>query len=120
MFARTGVAAAALAVMLASSPAAAQPLDGWGDDAGWGSVTVSADRKHITVCDLSRDGQAVRVEYATTYLQEWTVVDANGPRWGCGTDSAFLSRITVFKLCEGAKYGSCRPSVWVSRAGTLG
>ncbi|GAA2839012.1 hypothetical protein [Nonomuraea rubra] len=121
MFARRAVVAATLTIMLTPAPSAsAQPVSDWRDDAGWGSVTVSADRKSITVCDLSDDGRAVRVEYATTYLQQWTVVDSNGARWGCGSDSAFFSRITVFKLCEGAKYGPCRPSVWVSRAGYLG
>ncbi|MFB4284970.1 hypothetical protein ACBJ59_57565 [Nonomuraea sp. MTCD27] len=120
MFARRAILAAALTVMLMPASAAAQSVDGWHDHAGWGSVTVSADRKSITVCDLSDDGRAVRVEYATTYLQQWTVVDSNGARSGCGSDSAFFSRITVFKLCEGAKYGSCRPSVWVSHAGYLG
>ncbi|WP_433441357.1 hypothetical protein [Nonomuraea sp. CA-141351] len=104
----------------AASPAAASSSDGWQDDAGWGSATVSADRKHITVCDLSRDGRAVRVEYATTYLQKWTVVDSDGARWGCGTDTTHLSRITVFKLCEGGTFGSCRPPIWVSCAGFLG
>ncbi|GAA1772026.1 hypothetical protein [Nonomuraea bangladeshensis] len=116
MFPRTALAAAALSVLVVASPAAAQSSGGWRDDAGWGSVKVSADRKHITVCDLSGDGRAVRVEYATTYLQTWTVVDTNGAWWGCGTDSTFFSRITVFKLCEGRKFGTCRPSIWVSRS----
>lgn len=117
MFSRLAMAAAALlATTLTASPAAAAPAPGWRDDAGWGSVTVSADRKHITVCDLANDGRAVRVEYATTYLQQWTVVDGNGAEWGCGSDSAFFSRITVFKLCEGSKYGTCRPSIWISRS----
>lgn len=117
MFPRIALTATAVVIVLAAPSAAAQPAGGWTDDAGWGSVTVSADRKDITVCDLSDDGRAVRVEYATSYLQTWTVVDANGAKWGCGSDSAFLSRITVFKLCEGRKYGSCRPSVWISRSG---
>lgn len=117
MFPRIALVAAAFTVMLIPSSAMAQPSSEWQDDAGWGSVTVSADRKHITVCDLSKDGRAVRVEYATTYLQTWTVVDTNGARWGCETDTALLSRITVFKLCEGRKYGSCRPSVRISRSG---
>ncbi|MGW0486451.1 hypothetical protein [Nonomuraea sp. NPDC003214] len=102
--------------MLTPSPAIAQPAGGWHDDAGWASVTVSADRKHIKVCDPSDDGRDVRVEYATTYLQTWTLVDSNGAGWGCGTDTTFFSRITVFKLCEGRKYGACRPSVWLSRS----
>ncbi|MFB4273516.1 hypothetical protein [Nonomuraea sp. GTA35] len=121
MSARLPLAAAALAITAAApSPASAQPTGGWHDDAGWGSVTVSADRTHIEVCDLQDDGQAVRVEYATTYLQKWTVVDTNGARWGCGTDSTMISRITVFKLCQGRTFGICRPSVWVSRSGYLG
>ncbi|HEX4813596.1 MAG TPA: hypothetical protein VFV66_12680 [Nonomuraea sp.] len=117
MLPRIILAATALTIVLAAAPAAARSPSGWRDDAGWGSVTVSADRKHITVCDLSDDGQAVRVEYATTYLQKWTVADGNGARWGCGTDSAFFSRITVFKLCQGRKYGACRPSVWIRPTG---
>jgi hypothetical protein len=107
-----------LPIILTASPVGAAPSAGWRDDAGWGSVTVSADRKHIRVCDLANDGRAVRVEYATTDLQQWTVVDGNGVKWGCGSDSAFFSRITVFKLCEGSKYGTCRPSpsIWISRS----
>ncbi|KAB8192573.1 hypothetical protein FH608_024020 [Nonomuraea phyllanthi] len=116
MFPRFALAAAALAVMLAPSPALAQPSDGWHDEAHWGSVTVSADRKHITVCDLKADGLSVRAEYATTYLQTWTVVDANGARPGCGTDTTFLSRITVFKLCQVHPFDTCLPSVWISRS----
>ncbi|MEU4224784.1 hypothetical protein AB0F17_10860 [Nonomuraea sp. NPDC026600] len=37
-----------------------------------------ADRRHITVCDLSTNGRAVPVEYATTYLQPGAVVDTDG------------------------------------------
>ncbi|GAA3615594.1 hypothetical protein GCM10022419_121100 [Nonomuraea rosea] len=117
MLPRFTLAATALTLLLATPSAAAQSPGGWNDDAGWGSVTVSADRKHITVCDLSNDGQAVRVEYATTYLQKWTVVDTNGAKWGCGTDSTLVSLITVFKLCEGSQYGNCRESIWISRSG---
>ncbi|MBB5773746.1 hypothetical protein [Nonomuraea jabiensis] len=117
MIRRIALSAAALAVLLAPSPAKAQTSDGWHDDAGWGSVSVSADRHRITVCDLSNDGRAVRVEYATSYLQTWTIVDSNGARWGCKTDSTFFSRITAFKLYEGRRYGSCRPSTWISRSG---
>ncbi|MEQ4725185.1 hypothetical protein [Nonomuraea sp. B19D2] len=53
----------------------------------------------------------MRAVYGTSYLQIWTVVDSNGARWGCGTDSTFFSRIDVFKLCEGDKYGPCRTPV---------
>ncbi|MET7338964.1 hypothetical protein [Nonomuraea sp. NPDC005650] len=104
-----------LAAVVCALPASADSAGGWNDDAGWGSVTVSADRKHIEVCDLSNDGRAVRVEYATSYLQMWTVVDSNGARWGCGTNSTFFSRIDVFKLCEGSKYGRCRTPVRIGR-----
>jgi hypothetical protein len=120
MFPRIVLAATILATVLtAASSAAASAPGGWSDGTGWGSVTVSTDRQHITVCDLSNDGRAVRVEYATTYLQQWTVVDSNGAKPGCGTDTAYFSRITVFKLCEGAKYGACEPSVWISKTGGL-
>jgi hypothetical protein len=114
------MAAAIIAIVLTPATASAQPAGGWHDEAGWGSVAVSADRHHIEVCDLRNDGRAVRVEYATTYLQKWTVVDTDGARWGCGSDSTMISRITVFKLCEGRTFGTCRPSVWVSRNGYLG
>ncbi|MEV4362677.1 hypothetical protein [Nonomuraea sp. NPDC049625] len=116
MASRITLAATILAALLTASPASAHVADGWHDEAGWGSVTISADRKHITVCDLSNDGRAVRVEYATSYLQKWAVIDRNGARWGCGTDSTFFSRITAFKLCEGRAFGTCRLPVWISRS----
>jgi hypothetical protein len=49
----------ALTAVLAASPATAQSAGGRHDDAGWGSVTVSTDRHHITVCDLSNDGRCL-------------------------------------------------------------
>ncbi|MEU6786962.1 MULTISPECIES: hypothetical protein [Nonomuraea] len=110
MYVRRALAITLAAVLCASS-ASADSAGGWYDDAGWGSVTISADRKHIEVCDLSNDGRAVRAVYKTSYLQTWTVVDSNGARWGCGTDSTFFSRINVFKLCEGTKYGRCRTPI---------
>ncbi|MEV4285449.1 hypothetical protein AB0K40_08075 [Nonomuraea bangladeshensis] len=116
MFPRLALVAAAFIVILAPSPAVAQPADGWHEQNHWGSVTVSADRKHITVCDLSNDGLSVRAEYATTYLQTWTVEDTNGPRPGCGTGSTFFSRITAFKLCRFRPFETCLPSVRTSRS----
>lgn len=122
MFTRITLAATALAALLATPPAAAQTSSSWSDRAPWGSVTVSADRQHIAVCDLSNDGQAVRVEYATSYLQRYTVVDSNGAKWGCGTDRTWISLIGAFKLCQGAKNGPCQQSIWMEghRSGLWG
>ncbi|MFI9557571.1 hypothetical protein [Nonomuraea endophytica] len=91
------VGCAALALLTAPAAAAASS-SGWSSLTSEGSVRVSADRNHITVCDLEEDGYKVEAEYATSMLGIYTVADSNQYRAGCGSDRTFISRIDVFKM----------------------
>ncbi|WP_157594683.1 hypothetical protein [Streptosporangium amethystogenes] len=72
--------------LLSGSASAASPSSGWLYETPAGSVRVSADRSHITVCDRHDDGYAIDAEYATSMLGIYIVPDSNGHRAGCGTD----------------------------------
>lgn len=103
---------------LVSGPAAsaASPSSGWAYESLAGGVRVSADRSHITVCDLHDDGYSIDTEYATSRLGIYPVPDSNGPRAGCGTDRSFISRIDVFKMCATLdQLRSCADPVWIKR-----
>ncbi|MEU4574635.1 hypothetical protein [Nonomuraea sp. NPDC023979] len=116
MFTRITLAGAAAACLLLSPSAHAQAPGVWGDRAPFGSVTVSADRRHIEVCDLQADGHGVKVEYATSMLLTHTVTDPNGAKRGCGTDRVWMGRIDVFKLCEtGFASSGCNASIWINK-----
>lgn len=108
--------AAAAALALLACPAAASPGSGWSSQTDAGSVVVSADHKHITVCDLATDGHSVEAEYGTSMLGIYTVTDDNGPWSGCGSERTYLSRIDVFKLCvTGGGPRQCQDAVWIER-----
>lgn len=105
-----------IAIVTMASPATASS-GGWSSDSGDGYVKVSADRKHITVCDSQPDRTSVYAEYATSYLAIHTVKDERGGDFGCGKDTVFFGRITVFKLCsltDGIRR-SCNDSIWIER-----
>ncbi|WP_182884179.1 hypothetical protein [Microbispora sp. H10885] len=109
--------AALLAVVTVASPAVADN-PGWSDgDNRYGYVEVSADRKHITVCDSYADSTSVYAEYATTYLLKHTMKDEKGGDRKCGEDSVFFGTITVFKICFQTNHVSrhCKNSVWIKR-----
>ncbi|MEW9532824.1 hypothetical protein [Microbispora sp. NPDC049125] len=100
-----------------ASPAAASGT-GWSDgDSRYGSVEVSADRKHITVCDSRADSTSVYAKYATSYKLIHTVKDEKGGDFECGEDSVFLGKITVFKICFLTNHvaGRCNDSIWIER-----
>jgi hypothetical protein len=105
-----------LALTLLATSATASSA-GWSDASAYGSVSVSADRNHITVCDTASDGVAVSADYATSYLSIYTVKDPHGADGKCAHDSTFFSRITVFKLCfkSVGMPRICNPSIWISR-----
>ncbi|GII96856.1 hypothetical protein [Sinosporangium siamense] len=66
-------------------------------------MTVSADRRHITVCDKDADILYAEAEYATSMLGIHKVADSNGAAPGCGQDATYISLIDVFKLCPGIR-----------------
>ncbi|MFI9552675.1 hypothetical protein [Nonomuraea endophytica] len=102
--------------LLAAPAAAAAPSSGWSSRTSEGSVRVSADRQHITVCDLADDSYKVEAEYATSMLGIYTMADDNGARFGCGSDRTFISRIDVFKLCVTRNgFRQCEGPVWIKR-----
>ncbi|MEU6997393.1 hypothetical protein [Nonomuraea sp. NPDC046570] len=114
MIVRLTLLGSTVLALLATPAAAAVPASGWSFETVDGSVHVSADRKHITVCDEKDDGTSVNAEYATSILGTYKVSDGNGPRSGCGTDSTLIFRIDVFKMCitEGP-FRNCHRSVWI-------
>jgi hypothetical protein len=106
---------AALGLLLIPS-AHAQTTDGWEDHQRWGSVTVSADRRHIEVCDLRGDHAGVKVEYTTSMLITHTATDSNGAEPGCETDHVWFGRIDVFTMCRtGFASGGCNQPIWIKR-----
>jgi hypothetical protein len=116
MLARIALTGAAAACLFFTPSANAQTPGVWEDRARFGSVTVSADRRHIEVCDLEKDGHGVKVEYATSMLLTHTVNDPNGAKRGCGTDRVWLGRIDVIKLCEtGFASSGCNEPVWIKK-----
>lgn len=116
MIVRFTLAGCTVLALLTAPAAAAAPSSGWSSQTIEGSVRVSADRNHITVCDLQDDGYKVDAEYATSMLGIYTVTDSNQHRAGCGTDRTFISRIDVFKLCvTRSGFRQCEDSVWIKR-----
>jgi hypothetical protein len=114
MFIRLTLLGSAVLALLASPASAGTPNSGWTSQSNEGYAYVSADRKHITVCDLRDDDRKVDAEYATSLLDIYTVPDPDGPRPKCGTDSTFFSRIDVFKLCVTVGLNRyCHNPVWI-------
>ncbi|MFF3667465.1 hypothetical protein [Microtetraspora malaysiensis] len=105
---------ATLLFLIAMAPAASAGGNGWHGRDWFGSVKVSSDRRHITVCNTSNDGSEVWAEYATSFLLMHTVKDKKGG--DCEKDTVIFGYITVFKLCirrNGLK--ECNPSIWIKR-----
>ncbi|GII96291.1 hypothetical protein [Sinosporangium siamense] len=101
--------------LIIARPTTASDTSGWQYRTAYGSVYVSADRKHITVCDHRADNLYAEAEYATSALGIHTLADTNGAEPGCGGERTFFSKIDVFKLCSGTRRvtRSCYESVWI-------
>ncbi|WP_433347629.1 hypothetical protein ACQP25_30770 [Microtetraspora malaysiensis] len=105
-----------LLFLIAMAPAASAGGNGWHDDRySYGSVKVSSDRRHITVCNTSTDDIEVWAEYATSFLLMHTVKGEKGG--DCEKDTVIFGYITVFKLCNRPRDGvkECNPSIWIKR-----
>src|SRR5262245_7707673 len=106
--------ATALTTLIPAPTAHADRRD-WADvGSEYGAVIVTADRKHITVCDTRVDDTEVWAEYATSFLLIHTLKDPQGS--GCTDDSVFFGTITVFKLCFRHAYVSrnCDRAIWTN------
>lgn len=115
MIVRLALLGSAVLTLFSSPASAGTSGSGWTSKSNEGYAYVSADRKHITVCDLRDDDRSVDTEYATSLLDIHRARPGR-PKLGCGTDSTFLSRIDVFKLCvtDGLnRY--CHNPVWIKR-----
>jgi hypothetical protein len=116
MLSRITLASTAAIGLLLIPSAHAQTAHGWEDHQRWGSVTVSADRRHIEVCDLRSDHVGVKVEYATSMLFTHTATDSNGAKPGCETDRVWLGRIEAFKMCRtGFASSGCNQPIWIKK-----
>jgi hypothetical protein len=111
----TALVAATLTVTPAH--AASGPWTDYYADAG--KVTVSADRRKITVCDLDpRDDLLFKADFATDNPFGPSIYTVEAPRGECATDRTYVSWIKVFKLCIGRPgpgtpaWGDCNPSIW--------
>ncbi|WP_067142440.1 hypothetical protein [Microtetraspora malaysiensis] len=104
-----------LFLLLAMTATASASGNGWRSDSPEGSVKVSSDRKHITVCDLQDDTTEVWAEYATSFLLMHTVKAEKAGGFECGEDTVFFGYITVFKLCFRYNHAvkQCNRSIWI-------
>lgn len=91
----------ALACALLMSSSAWASTGPWTDGYGrLGDVEISADRKHVALCDRLDDENKVAVQYRTTIGR--TILLQAGPKSGCVLDSVFFGSIKRAKFCYGS------------------